>query len=129
MVGPYELRRHVYTSLGTRSETDGPQANLVAVRSQQQLAEVFEAQYSDAAAVLRGFRARLEAIEQANDEAAKRQIVELLVSRVRVDTETVDGCKSAHLTINYTFANSRACTDGLSIGTPITEPYSVQLPS
>jgi hypothetical protein len=75
------------------------------------------------------FRAQLDVIEQTNDEAIQRTIMELLVSRIRVDTDIEDGRKSARLTINYTFASTDSCTETFVIGTPITEPYSVQLPS
>jgi hypothetical protein len=70
----------------------------------------------------RQFRQQLEDIERTRDYAAKRRIVELLVSRIRVDTETPDGRKTARLTINYAFAGSRDCTAGFSIGTPISNP-------
>jgi len=63
---------------------------------------------------------------------AKRELAQLLVSNIRVETETVEsGRKDARITINYAFApaGSRDATAGLSIGTPTTEPYSVQLPS
>jgi hypothetical protein len=50
------------------------------------------------------------------------------VSRIRVDTEVVDGRKNARLTIDYAFTGSRSLA-GFSIGTPMTEPYSVHEPS
>src|SRR5437764_2478752 len=89
------------------------------------LADLFESQFADAEVLLGRCRNQLAQIEEAGDETTKRQIVELLVSRIRVDTEVVDGRKNARLTINYTFTASRDCTDGFSIGTPMTEPYSV----
>jgi hypothetical protein len=61
--------------------------------------------------------------------AAKRQIIELLVARIRVDTIETNGRKEARLTISYTFAPEGQTLDGFSIGTPTTEPYSVQEPS
>jgi hypothetical protein len=48
----------------------------------------------------------------------------------RTDPDVEDGRSHARPpVVSYTLASSRACTDGLSMGTPITEPYSVQLPS
>jgi hypothetical protein len=105
---------------------------LVALQAQQQLAHAFEAQVADAELLLERFQERLEAIELSNDVAAKRELVQLLVSRIRIDTEVVEcGRKDARITINYCFAPtaSRACTAGFSMGTPMTEPYSVQEPS
>jgi exonuclease VII small subunit len=100
------------------------------LRAQHDLAQAFESKFADAEILLSQCRDHLEQIEQTNnDDLMKRQIVELLVSRIRVDTEVADGRKNARLTINYTFTASRERTDGFSIGTPTTEPYSVQLPS
>ena len=78
--------------------------------------------------ILGRFGEQLEAIDRTRDYPAKRRTVELLVTRIRVDTETVDGRKSARLTIYYAFAASRSRA-GFSIGTPTTEPYSVHEPS
>ena len=99
------------------------------MKAQEDLAEAFASQFADAETLLARCRDQLEQIEQTDDIVTKRQIMELLVSRIRVDTEVVDGRKNARLTINYTFTGSRDCTDGFSIGTPTTEPYSVHEPS
>ena len=64
----------------------------------------------------------LEQIERTDDIPTKRHIVEL-VSRIRVDTEVVDGRKHARLTINYILTRSRDCTDGLSIGRATVRPF------
>ena len=105
------------------------ETRLADLKAQEDLAEAFESQFADAETLLARCRGQLEQIEQTDDILTKRQIMELLVSRIRVDTEVVDGRKNARLTINYTFTGSRDCTDGFSIGTPTTEPYSVHEPS
>jgi site-specific DNA recombinase len=105
---------------------------LAAARAQQAIADAFEAQVSDAELLLMQFREKLEAIERVDDLGAKRELVQLLVSAVRVDTEVVgSGRKDARITINYAFAPTAArdCTAGFSMGTPTTLPYSVHEPS
>ncbi len=97
------------TSRQIAAEIERLRGRLVAAQAQQQLAAAFEAQVRDVEFVLRRFHERLEAIEQANDMGAKRERVQLLVSRIRIDTEIVgSGRNDARITINYTAAASRS---------------------
>lgn len=62
---------------------------------------MFEAQYVDATTTLQRFQVALDEIERTNDVGRKREIVQLLVSGVRVYTEVSGGRKSdARLTIS-----------------------------
>src|SRR6266851_883562 len=111
------------------AEIERLRGRLAAAHTQQQLAVAFEAQIRDAELLLARFRDRLDAMELTKDMGAKRELVQLYVSRIRNNAEVVGGGrKDARITINYALAGWRSFA-GFSIGTPITEPYSVQEPS
>jgi site-specific DNA recombinase len=67
------------------------------------LASAFEGHVVQAASLLAQLRHQLEVLDTEADPARKRQIVELLVSRIAVRTEGTGHAKRAHLTIHYTF--------------------------
>ena len=81
---------------------------LGAIQAQQDLAEAFAAHYQEAATLLGQLRARLDMIESPNDVATKRQVVELLVAGIRVDTVGTGKDKRATIAITYTFTSKRA---------------------
>jgi site-specific DNA recombinase len=67
------------------------------------LTQTAEAQLADAAALLGRLRGRLEEVERTNDWATKRQVVEMLVREVRVQTTGTGQGKRAHVTARYDF--------------------------
>ena len=81
--------------------------SLDAMQAQRNLAEAFESHYTEATTLLMSLRERLEEIERTNDLALKRQVIELLVAGIRVDTTLMPGPKRAKkqatITITYTF--------------------------
>ena len=89
------------------AEASELRAQLDALRAQRDLADAFEAHYVQAAAMLAQLRDRLEEIEERDDWSKKRQVVEFLVTGVRVGTEIAGGKKQATVTMTYTFAPSR----------------------
>jgi site-specific DNA recombinase len=84
------------------------QAMLGAMRAQQELAESFETQLTDATTLLVTLREQLAEIEQSNDIEAKRKVVELLVAGITVRTEGRGTRKIAQVSINYRFSPPRA---------------------
>jgi site-specific DNA recombinase len=92
----------------TNAEAAQLRAQVQALQSQQDLAQAFEAHYTEATTVLAQLAAELEEIERTNDLTRKRQVVELLVSEIRITTTRQGTSKPATLTIRYTFARPRA---------------------
>jgi len=97
-------------------ETAELRTALGAIQAQQDLAEAFAAHYQKATTLLEQLRNELEVIESTNDIGAKRQVVELLVAGIRVDTVGAGKDKRARITITYTFTPKRALDS--------TTPYS-----
>jgi succinyl-diaminopimelate desuccinylase len=60
-------------------------AQLDALRAQQEVAEAFEAQVSEMAALLARLGEQLQEIERTHDWAMKREVVEVLVDGIRVE--------------------------------------------
>ena len=89
-------------------------AALEALRAQQDLAEAFEAHYNEATALLTRLREHLEDVELSDDTQTKRQVIELLVTRIRVDTEGTGRAKCANITITYTFAPQYVVTNSIN---------------
>jgi hypothetical protein len=89
-------------------EAEALRTKLGALRAQQDLADAFAAQYTDATILLTRLQERLEEVEQTNDVQTKRQVIELLVARISVETtELMPRRKEANLTITYTFVPQR----------------------
>ena len=89
-------------------EAEALRTKLGALRAQQELADAFAAQYADATMLLTRLQERLEEVEQTNDVQTKRQVIELLVARIGVETtEVIPRRKQANLTITYTFVPRR----------------------
>jgi site-specific DNA recombinase len=80
---------------------------LSAMQAQRDLAEAFEQHYTAATTLLDQLRERLAAVEQQEDMAIKRQVVELLVAGIRVETTSTSRGKQATVTLTYTFAPER----------------------
>lgn len=76
-----------------------------ALRSQARLAEAYEAHLSQAGALLSQLRDRLEEVERTNDWETKRQIVELLVTGITVNTleDEPHRRRRAEVTVHYNF--------------------------
>src|SRR5262249_46087212 len=84
-------------------------AQLGALRAQQDLTEAFARHYTDAATLLTRLQDRLEEIERTNDVQAKRQLIELLVAHIKVETvNRTPRKKQAAISITYTLAPQRA---------------------
>jgi hypothetical protein len=89
-------------------EAEVLRTKLGALRAQQDLADAFAAQYTDATILLTRLQERLEEVEQTNDVQTRRQVIELLVARISVETtELMPRRKEANLTITYTFVPQR----------------------
>lgn len=93
-------------------ETGTLREMLDALRAQETLAEAQEAHLTDAAAMLRELRTTITEIEAANDTARKREIIELLVSRITIGTDTTEGRRRATVTIRYAFERPRVYGNG-----------------
>jgi hypothetical protein len=63
--------------------------------------DAVERQLQDIAAEEATLRQHLAAIEAAQDRVAMRQIIEMLVQRIEVETTEEDGKKHATVTITY----------------------------
>jgi site-specific DNA recombinase len=90
------------------------QTTLDALRTQEELAQTFEAHYANAAMLLAQLAGRLDEIETANDSATKRQVIELLVSGVRVTTHGTGRTKEADIVITYSFSGHQVVDSTMS---------------
>jgi site-specific DNA recombinase len=89
-------------------ESEVIRTQLSALRAQQDLAEGLASHYTEATAMLGSLRDRLAEIERTNDVQTKRQVMELLVAYLQVETlATTRRQKQGRVTINYTFAPRR----------------------
>lgn len=77
------------------------------LESQQELTQTFAEHYQEAEELLVRLRDRLGDIEAKDDFAAKRQVVELLVTDIVVDTHGEGSRKHATVTVSYAFTPSR----------------------
>lgn len=77
-----------------------------ALRTQAELASAFEAQLSEAKALLARLRDRLEDVERNDDRETKRRIIELLVTGITVK-RPAGGERRAEATIRYAFSEPR----------------------
>src|SRR5262249_27858848 len=75
-----------------------------ALDAQKALVEASEAHMTSACHLLQRLQGRLEEVEQTNDEDTKRQVIELLVHGIRVET-TED--RKLRVTIAYAFTPER----------------------
>lgn len=94
-----------------RGEIEQIELLLAAVQAQRDLANASAEEFADAESLLIRLREGLEEIERTDDWDAKRQIVELLVAGVRVDTIREGSAKRATLTILYTFGPGHHVVD------------------
>jgi len=77
---------------------------LSAIDAQKALAEAVEAHMTDASLLLHRLQGRLEDIDHTDDQTTKRQVIEMLVHGIRIDTHA-DRTLSA--TITYAFSPDR----------------------
>ena len=95
-------------------ETTDPREMLEALRTQEAIATAQEAHLTDVASGLARLRDRVEEIEVMDDPdakaAAKREIIELLASRITVHTEGSGRAKRAEVTATYAFDTPRLLT-------------------
>jgi site-specific DNA recombinase len=89
-------------------EANALRTALSAIQAQRDLADAFAAHYHEATTLLERLRDRLEMVEASNDTATKRQVVELLVAGIQVDTVGTGKARHAKITITYTFSPKRA---------------------
>jgi len=85
-------------------ETAGLRTTLEALQAQRHLVQAYEARYYEAETLLTQLRSSLDEIERDNDIQRKRQVMEILVSGIKVDTEGMGRAKQARVTISYSFA-------------------------
>jgi site-specific DNA recombinase len=85
-----------------------------ALRTQEELAHAFEAHFANAATLLAQLAGRLEEIEAADDLATKRQVIELLVSEIKVTTQGTGRAKEADIVITYSFSGHQAVDTTMS---------------
>lgn len=71
-----------------------------AIDTQKMLAEAYESQLTEASLLLHRLQDTVKDIDQADDQAAKRQIFEILVQGIRIETQ-VDRTASAHITYHF----------------------------
>jgi hypothetical protein len=89
-----------------------------ALEAQKALAEAFEAHTTNTRHLLQQLQGQVEAIEQRNDQVLKRQVIEMLVHQIRIDTHAD---RKLSVTITYAFhpervANVSMHRNGLIIG-------------
>ena len=89
-------------------ETTALRTTLGALQAQQALVQAYEAHYYEAETLLTRLRNRLDDIERNDEFQLKRQVIEILVAGIRVDTEGTGRGKQAHVTISYTFTPTHA---------------------
>jgi hypothetical protein len=77
---------------------------LTAMDAQKTLAEAYETHLMDASLLLHRLQDRVATTDQTSDLATKRQVIELLVHRIRIDTQD-QGQWTA--TITYAFTSHR----------------------
>jgi hypothetical protein len=92
-------------SVSTREEADVRQ-HLMAIDAQKTLAEAFESHMTEARLLLTQLHTRLAEIEQTQDVTVMRQVVEVLVRNLRIDTHegATPRRKQATVTIPYAFS-------------------------
>jgi site-specific DNA recombinase len=101
-------------------ETGALRELVESIRAQEALAEAHESQFTDVVSMLNRLRSRAEDIEATNDIAAKREIIDLLVSRISVRTEGQGRRKQAAVTIRHAFRPTSA--DAVVLDTPPGTP-------
>jgi hypothetical protein len=75
---------------------------VAAVHAQRQLGGVLQAHVDDAERLLTRLQKRLDTIEETNDVKATRDLVQRLVSGIKIETELGEGGrKHARITINF----------------------------
>jgi site-specific DNA recombinase len=91
-------------------ETEAAQLRtlLTGLQAQHEITETFAAHYAQTSTLLAALSADLEAVERSNDLARKRQVVELLVAGIRVDTQMMPHGKEAQVAITYSLTPKRA---------------------
>src|SRR5262249_49862853 len=87
----------------TREEAELRQ-QLSAIDAQKAIAEAYEAHMAGASLLLHQLQDRLTVIDQTNDLETKRQVIEILVQGIRIDTQEDRRCLA---TITYTFGPAR----------------------
>ena len=89
-------------------EAETIRTQLGALRAQQDLAEAMAAHHAEATALLDGLRDRLDEVERTNDVQIKRQVIDVLVAHIQVETiDTARRTKQGRVTIHFTFAPKR----------------------
>jgi site-specific DNA recombinase len=95
-------------------ETAEVRAMLSALQAQVDLVQIYETHYTNATAMLSSLHSRLADIEAKNDVATKRQVIELLVAGIRVETTGTGRQKRARVLITYTFVPHRVVDINIS---------------
>jgi len=93
-------------------ETADLRQMLEGIGSQTALAAAYEAHLTEAASLLLRLQGRLEEVDQMNDWATKREIVEHLVAHIGVRTDAGPTRKRASLVIRYSFGEPHAVVTG-----------------
>jgi hypothetical protein len=88
-------------------ETATLRALVDSLRAEQALLEAAEVQLTDTARMLGELREKAPAIEASDDTVMMRDLVELLVARITVQTEGEGRGKSASLNVTYRFSGTR----------------------
>src|SRR5262249_308 len=102
-------------------------AHLAALDAHTALVEAFAAHLTEAQHLLEQLQARVEEVDDSNDVATKRAVVELLVRGIQIDTLPD---RTLVVTIDYTFTPARVATHGtgrrsgtLSCPVALAHPY------
>jgi site-specific DNA recombinase len=86
------------------SEEAALRQQCTALDAQKALAEAYEAHMTNANILLHRLQKQLATIDATNDQATKRQVIELLVHGIRIDT---DANREVSATITYAFSSER----------------------
>ena len=105
------------------AETATLRQMLDGLASQAALAAAFEAHLTEATALLLRLRGRLADVEQTNDWATKREIVEALVARITVRTDGDErGRKRATVRVRYACGEPREVVSTKAVTIAMPEP-------
>lgn len=96
-------------------ETADLRTTLSAMQAQYDLSQAYEAQYRNARTLLTQLQNRLEEIEREGDTQTKRQVIELLVAGIHVETAGKGRNKKAEITVTYPFTPQRVAYTNINI--------------
>jgi hypothetical protein len=84
-------------------------AQVNALDAQRALVDAYAAHLTDARHLLEQLQARLQEVEATDDQTTKRQVMEILVHHIRIDTAHTGEVRA---TITYAFSKERVAVNG-----------------